>query len=106
GVAVELYRDVRYRLSPVDREGALAMLEGLQSAPLFKGFRGQPALDFVPIADLIALVSRIAWVLQEEVDEFELNPVIVHADNSGYTVADALMRRRPQPSPASWEDTP
>src|SRR5690606_42112150 len=46
--------------------------------------------------DLIALVSRIAWELQEEIDEFELNPVIVHADNAGYTVADALMRRRPQ----------
>ena len=106
GVAVELYQDLCYRLAPVDRQGALAMLNSLKSAPLLKGFRAQRALDLVPIADLIALVSRIAWQLQDRIDEFELNPVIVHADNSGYTVADALMRRRPQASPARSEDNP
>jgi acyl-CoA synthetase (NDP forming) len=94
GVAVELYRDVVYRMAPVTPEGARDMLDALKSAALLKGFRGQPAIDVEPLCRLIADVSRIAWELSEAVDEFELNPVIVHADNSGLTIADALMRKR------------
>ncbi len=94
GIAVELYQDVVYRLAPVTEEGARDMLAGLKSAALLAGFRGRPAVDVGPIARLVATVSRLAWELAAEVDEVELNPVIVHADNSGLTVADALMRRR------------
>lgn len=94
GIAVELYRDVTYRVAPVDADGARAMLESLKAAVLLQGFRGQPVVDIAPLAELIAAVSRIAWDLSGEVDEFELNPVIVHADNSGYTIVDALMRKR------------
>jgi len=50
-----------------------------------------------PLADLIAKISRVACELSEVIDELELNPVIVHADNSGLTVADALMRKRTLP---------
>lgn len=94
GIAVELYRDVTYRMAPVDAAGAREMLDSLKSAALLKGFRGQPAVDIEPVAQLIAAVSSIAWDLSEVIDEFELNPVIVHADNSGLTIADALMRKR------------
>lgn len=94
GIAVELYRDVTYRVAPVDADGARAMIDSLKAAVLLRGFRGQPVIDIGPLAELIAAVSRIAWDLAEQVDEFELNPVIVHADNSGYTIVDALMRKR------------
>lgn len=94
GVAVELYRDVVYRMAPVTPEGARDMLDSLKSAALLKGFRGQPVVNVEPLCRLIAEVSRIAWELSDAVDEFELNPVIVHADNSGLTIADALMRKR------------
>ena len=36
-------------------------------------------------------LSRAALTLRDQVAEFELNPVIVHADGSGLTVADALL---------------
>ena len=94
GVAVELYRDVIYRLAPVTAEGALDMLEHLQSYQLLRGFRGSAVLDTRPLAELIATLSHIAWELSDQIDELELNPVIVHADGSGYTIADALLRSR------------
>ena len=99
GIAAELYRDVTYRMAPVDAEGATEMLNSLKSIALLKGFRGQPVVDTEPLARLIAAVSRIAWELSAVVDEFELNPIIVHADNSGLTIADALMRKRADADP-------
>ena len=98
GVAAELYRDVSYRIAPVEPEGAREMLENLRSSVLLNGFRGQPRVDIDPIAQLIADVSRIAWELSGDIDEFELNPVIVHADNSGLTIVDGLMRKRQDPT--------
>jgi hypothetical protein len=47
------------------------------------------------IGSLVAALSRAALALREQVQEFELNPVIVHADGSGLTVADALLTRKP-----------
>jgi len=94
GIAVELYRDVTYRIAPVTSEGALDMIASLKSAALLQGFRGRIPIDIAPLAQLIATVSQIAWQLADVVDELELNPVIVHADNSGFTIADALLRKR------------
>jgi hypothetical protein len=39
-------------------------------------------------------LSRAALSLRDQVAEFELNPVILHADGSGLTVADALITRK------------
>jgi acetate---CoA ligase (ADP-forming) len=55
------------------------------------GFRGARPIDLAPIATLVAALSRAALTLRDQVREFELNPVIVHADGSGLTVADALL---------------
>jgi acetyltransferase len=96
GIAVELYRDVTYRLAPVTVEGATDMLNSLKSSVLLKGFRGQAPIDLAPIAELIARVSQMAWELKDHIDEFELNPVIIHSAGSAtaLTIADGLMRQR------------
>ncbi len=96
GVTTELFRDVAYRLAPLDREEAAAMLRGLRSAPLLSGFRGAPPADVAALADLVALVSRIAVAGQADIAELELNPVIVHPQGQGCTVADALLVLAPQ----------
>ncbi len=65
------------------------MILGLKSARLLTGFRGAAAIDLAPVAQLVAALSRAALTLREQVQEFELNPVIVHP--GGLTVADALI---------------
>jgi hypothetical protein len=90
GVAVELFRDVAYRPAPLDAEAAAVMLRSLRSAPLLDGFRGRAKIPVEPLADLIARVSAIAAGF-DELAELELNPVILHADGSGLTIADALL---------------
>ncbi len=67
------------------------MILSLKSARLLTGFRGAKAIDLAPVAGLVAALSRAALTLGGQVAEFELNPVILHADGSGLTVADALV---------------
>ncbi|HEY0184181.1 MAG TPA: acetate--CoA ligase family protein, partial [Rhodopila sp.] len=91
GTTVELFGDVVHSPAPVDQAEATRMILSLKSARLLTGFRGATALDLAPVAALVAALSRAALTLRDQVREFELNPVIVHADGSGFTVADALL---------------
>jgi succinyl-CoA synthetase beta subunit len=91
GTTVELFGDVVHAPAPVDDAEATRMILALKSAPLLTGFRGSWPIDLAPLAALVSALSRAALTLREQVREFELNPVIVHADGSGLTVADALL---------------
>jgi len=96
GIAVELYKDVAYFPAPLSAPEAETLLRSLKSSALFDGFRGKPAVDIAPLAQLISKVSCVAAARpngQPAIAELELNPVIVHADGSGLTIADALLRR-------------
>jgi len=91
GIAIELFGDVVHAPAPVSADQARAMLKRLKSSRLFEGFRGAKPVDTGPLADLVALVSRIALDHRERIAEMEFNPIILHADGSGITVADGLM---------------
>ena len=91
GTSVELFGDVVHAPAPVDEAEAERMIRALKSAPLLTGFRGSAPIDLAPVAKLVAALSRAALTLRDQVAEFELNPVILHADGSGLTVADALL---------------
>ncbi len=95
GTAVELFGDLVHAPVPVDQAEATRMILSLKSARLLTGFRGSVPIDLAPLARLVAALSRAALMLREQVSEFELNPVIVHADGSGLTVADALLIMKP-----------
>ena len=94
GTTVELFGDVVHAPAPVDEAEATRMILALKSARLLTGFRGSAPIDLAPVAKLVAALSRAALTLREQVAEFELNPVILHADGSGLTVADALLTLR------------
>ena len=91
GLTVELYGDVVHRPAPVDDAEAVRMLLALRSAPLLRGFRGAPPADLAPLARLIVRLSEAAVTYRDRIQEMEFNPVILHADGSGLTIADALV---------------
>jgi succinyl-CoA synthetase beta subunit len=95
GVTTELFRDIAYRLAPLDEAGATAMIRSLRSAPLLEGFRGMPPADLPALARLVSLLSRLAVAARAQIAELELNPVIVHPAGQGCTIADALLVRAP-----------
>ena len=91
GTAIELSGDVVHAPAPIDEAEATRMILALKSARLLTGFRGALSVDLASLARLVAALSRAALMLREQVREFELNPVIVHQDGSGLTIADALL---------------
>lgn len=91
GITVELFGDVMHRPAPVSEAEAAAMIRSLRSARLLEGFRGAEPIDIAPLAGLIARVSEAAMDHRDRILEMEFNPVILHADGSGLTVADTLI---------------
>jgi len=91
GTTVELFGDVVHRAAPISEVEAAKMVRSLRSARLLEGFRGARTVDIAPLAALIARISEAAIDHRGRVREMEFNPVILHADGSGLTIADALM---------------
>jgi len=69
----------------------MEMIAELSSARLLAGYRGAPRADVPALARLTAALSAFAVACRNEVAELELNPVIVHAEGHGLSVADALI---------------
>lgn len=90
GIFVEILGDVAFRLCPIDREEAHAMLSELRGSKLLNGVRGQIPVDREAIVDLLLRVggeNGLLMTLEDEIAELDLNPVIV--SERGAVVADA-----------------
>jgi acyl-CoA synthetase (NDP forming) len=91
GVAVELYKDVAFRVTPVSDRDAADMLDHLRGRQLFDGFRGAPAADRPALIDILQRVSALIEIVPEMV-ELDLNPVICHAPGDGCIAVDGRIR--------------
>jgi acetyl coenzyme A synthetase (ADP forming)-like protein len=74
GVLVEVLKDVTFRLAPVTRNDALAMLDSINARQLLDGVRGSAAVNREALADVIEKVGRIVADFPE-IAELDLNPV-------------------------------
>ena len=77
GIFTELYKDVSFRVVPVDRYDAAQMIEELKGKKLLEGFRGMKAEKQL-VVDLVLKVSKIGEELIDHVDQMDLNPVFVY----------------------------
>ena len=89
GVLVEVLRDRRLALPPVDRAGAMRLLDGLAIRPLLDGVRGAPPADTEALADAIVRLSLLAIEVGDSIDALDVNPVIVSPQ--GCVAVDALV---------------
>ncbi len=91
GIHVEILRDVAFSPVPLTAADAARLLRQLRAYRLLEGVRGEPPADVATLCELIATVSRFAADFAAEVAEIDINPVIVHGEGQGLTVADALI---------------
>ena len=89
GVLVEVLKDVVFRHAPFEVDEGLAMLAELRMAALLDGVRGQPGVDRIPIATMLANLSRWAAAIEPQLAELDLNPVMVGA--AGPLAVDCVM---------------
>jgi acyl-CoA synthetase (NDP forming) len=87
GVLSELHRDIALRLAPVEEAEAREMIAEVRALTPLTGWRNLPRGDLGALARAVVAVSRLAAL--ETVAEAEINPLIVHAEGGGVTVADA-----------------
>jgi acyl-CoA synthetase (NDP forming) len=89
GVLVEVLRDRRFGLPPIDEAGARRMLDRLAIRPLLDGVRGAPPADLDAVAAAVARLSVLAEELGEHLEALDVNPLIAGA--GGCLAVDALV---------------
>jgi succinyl-CoA synthetase beta subunit len=77
GIFTELYKDVSFRVVPIDEYDAVQMIEELAGKRLLEGFRGMKA-DKKLVIELLLHVSKLGEEIIDHVDQMDLNPVFVY----------------------------
>jgi acetyltransferase len=94
GIFVEVFRDVVFRLAPVGRNEARRMIRGIKGYTILSGFRGKPPLDTNALERILVSLSDMV-VNHPEIKEMDINPLIVHENGKGATVADCRILLEP-----------
>ena len=89
GIFIEILKDFKSVLAPVDKTYVLSKIKSLQMYPLLKGIRGKQGIDIEAFADLIVKVSDLVTAYPE-IAEMDLNPVL--ADKSDFNIVDMRIK--------------
>ncbi len=97
GIFVEIFKDVVFRIAPVGRNNARTMIKSVKVFPMLDGFRGTPKADVEALQKMIVSLSDL--VLDNPgIRELDINPLLVHEDGEGITVADVrIILSEPDP---------
>jgi len=94
GVLVEVLKDRRLAMPPLDEIRARSMVDRLDVRPLLEGVRGQPTADVDALIGAIVSLSWLAHDLGDHLEALDVNPMI--CGPSGCVAVDALViPRRP-----------
>jgi len=79
GIYIEVFKDVKSILAPVDKVEVLHELRQLRSYKLFEGVRGKQGIDEMKFADIICRLSKLIRITPEII-ELDLNPLLAEGD--------------------------
>jgi acyl-CoA synthetase (NDP forming) len=91
GVYVEVFRDVAFRLAPLTRKDAEAMIFEVQGSRLLRGVRGEPPADVGAVVDALLALSQL-MIACPEVIEIDVNPLLVFEQGGTAVDARAVVR--------------
>ena len=89
GVLVEVLKDRRLAMPPLDEARARSMVDRLEVRPLLEGVRGQPTADVDALMRAIVSLSWLAIDLGDHLEALDANPIICGPD--GCVAVDALV---------------
>ncbi len=76
GIYAEVFQDVAFRVAPITRQDAEAMLHELKSRRLLEGVRGSPPADVESLYDTLIAVSQLLTNFPQ-IAELDINPLMV-----------------------------
>jgi acyl-CoA synthetase (NDP forming) len=90
GKYVEVFRDVRFGVTPLARDEAGDLVRGIRGAKLLSGVRGDEPVDFAVLEETLL---RLAWLAERfpEIVELDINPFLAAPAGRGKAV-DARVR--------------
>jgi acyl-CoA synthetase (NDP forming) len=89
GTLIEVLRDRRFALPPLDAHRGRGLLDRLAVRPLLSGVRGAPAADLDAVADATVRMSMLAEELGDDLEAVDVNPLV--AGPRGCVAVDALV---------------
>jgi acyl-CoA synthetase (NDP forming) len=94
GIYAEVYKDVTFRIAPIDHADAEEMVKEIRGYPILSGVRGHPGYD---VEGLISLLLSVSHMVCERLDiqELDLNPVRVL--QRGVTALDVRILEKEYP---------
>ena len=92
GIFAEVMKDVSFRLAPITRSEAEAMVRELRSFAILDGARGRPRADLNALVDTLMRLSALAIDLRDVVKELDINPLFVLTAGDGVRAGDALIK--------------
>ncbi len=98
GTLVELLKDVSFRLAPMWKVSAERMIREIKAFKVLDGYRGTPKCDLDSVVDVLLRMSTMV-VNHPEIAECDINPLIVHAEGQGASVADSRVMLRKSGAP-------
>ena len=95
GTYVELFKDVAFRLAPMWKASAEKMIREIKAFKIMDGFRGAPKKDVAALEDTLLRLSAMVCN-HPEIAECDINPLIVHDEGKGCSVADSrvMLKRK------------
>jgi len=86
GIFVELFKDVSFRLCPINADEAEEMILDTKASKILYGFRGSKPLDVPAIKDILVKTSQLA-ANENSLESLDINPVMV--SENGAVAVDA-----------------
>lgn len=80
GIYIEVFKDVAFRLAPVDKAEARRQIEQTKIFNILKGVRGEAPCDIEALCNMIVNVGKLISSY-DEIEEIDFNPVICYPDH-------------------------
>jgi acyl-CoA synthetase (NDP forming) len=93
GIFTEIYKDVAFRVLPIERGDAEEMLKELKGKALLEGFRGIKS-DREAVIKLLLNLSKLGQDLNKYLDQMDLNPIFVYEKGLAVVDAKLLLKKR------------
>jgi acetyl coenzyme A synthetase (ADP forming)-like protein len=94
GRYVEVFRDVRFGVTPLTASEALEMIRGIRGFALLTGVRGEAPADLEVLQDVLLRLAQLA-VRHPQIQELDINPFLAAAGRGESCALDARIRVGP-----------
>lgn len=90
GIFVEVLKDVSFRIAPVNKKEADAMIREIKSFQILTGIRGEKPVDLNKISTLIQNLGKLSME-NPGIQQIDFNPVIVNENKAVVVDARVLL---------------